>query len=420
MAKAIVPNDTGSRVQLYDRVYGEYPWTPVPEATPIPVGTLQGLQDAVANAQSGDIIEIVWPGTYNLTETLVNAVPNVTVRGHADAAPTDIVLRGAGMDNPSYGARPHGFYSQQPGLSIENLTIEQFYFHAVTFGAGATAPTFEKVHMRDCGQQFLKASAFPAAIDDGVVLDCEFYYTGGRPTTDHDGAGFFYGGFIDVHNGANWLVRGGRVAEITPTEDEINAVLSANPSAVIYYWSPAFLFWNRSSGTIIERVQSINCARFANLGLIERGGGEYDHTGGIVRNNLIAIDSGRLGSAQIADADSPINLWDCPGGKALHNTVITNAQLPDAVQGRWSLGLEIDGNLTDNGIRMRDGATYTGTNNQLDAVPAWFDDPASGDLRLNATGYAAVSSAPRLPDCLYDVDGTLRANPTKLGAHVNG
>ena len=109
MAKAIVPNDTGSRVQLYDRVYGEYPWTPVPEATPIPVGTLQGLQDAVANAQSGDIIEIVWPGTYNLTETLVNAVPNVTVRGHADAAPTDIVLRGAGMDNPSYGARPHGF-----------------------------------------------------------------------------------------------------------------------------------------------------------------------------------------------------------------------------------------------------------------------------------------------------------------------
>lgn len=414
--KAVIFNNTNNRIPLFDNLYNEYPWSPIEEADVIPVGTVAGLVSAVENASDGDVIEIVWPGVYTLPNTLVAAVPNLTIRGSADAVPTDIIIRGRGMTQQTT-AVPHGIYSQQPGLYIKNLTLEQFYQHAITFGSGASNPIFEDLILQDCGQQFIKASVWPSAIDNGQVLGCVFQFTAGRPIQDQ-GSGYFYSGFIDVHRGGNWVVRGNTAREITPTQAEIDSIGAApyNP------WSPAFYFWNGSSNTIIERNVFHNCARSVSLGLIDRltASGFNDHTGGIVRNNLIAIDSGRLSAAQIADSDSPINLWDCPGGEALHNTILTNGQMNDAIQGRWSLGLEISSNLTDNSIRMRDGATYSGSNNSLDAIPSWFVDPATANLRLSATGFSAVGSATRLPDCLYDVDGVLRNSPTKIGAHVNG
>lgn len=352
---------------------------------------------------------------------------NLTVRGHEDAQPSDIVIRGRGMDNEAYGNVWHGFYAQQPGLKLQNLTIADFYFHGVTFGAGAASPEFDNVRILDIGQQFVKASAFPSAINNGRMRNCVIGYTNGRPSTNHfdiDGVtkvGFFYGGGVDVHNSTGWIISDCVLMEITPTEAELAAALALEPGADQHWWSPAIYFWNRSSNNVVERCTLINCGRAIAFGLVQRGGGEYDNQGGIIRNNMCYMAPGRLGAAQIADSDGMILAWDSPSTKILHNTIVTSGQIADAIQGRWSTSsLQIAGNLSDDTIRMRDSATFTGGDNAQNAQPAWFVNPAIGNLHLNSTGNAAVPTASRLVDCLDDVNQATRPATTKVGAHHYG
>lgn len=419
MAKVIVSNNIGTAVQLYDFGSGSLPWSPLQPPNVIPVGTSSGLLAAVQNANYGDIIEIIEPGVYSPNSTLIPNASNVTIRGHKDASPNDIILRGPGMDNSNTGNRPHGVYSQYPGLKLENFTIEQFYFHAVTFGAGAGNPTFRNMIMQDIGQQTIKASAYPLTIDNGVVENCVFRFTSGRPMTDHAGGGYFYNGFIDGHRCSNWTVQDSFFGEITPTQEEIDFVLSINPSASINYWSPAVYFWNGSSNNTIQRNIFHNNIRSVALGLIDQLSlnGFYDHVGGIVKNNFIVIDVGRLSSSQTLNSDAAILLWNCQNGKAKHNTILTNGQITDSIQGRWTTSLEISANLVDRPIRMREAASYSGINNQLNASPSWFVDSISADLRLNTTGSASVSVVGRDIDCQFDFDKTLRPSVTNIGAH---
>lgn len=420
----------GSPLQTYPLIPGG--WQSYPPSRIIEVGTVAGFEAAIhpSNAQPGDIIEIVWPGDYRLTSTAGIPVPNMTIRGHSDATPDDIVIRGRGMDNTSYGNVWHGFYAQQPGLKIQNLTIADFYFHGVTFGAGATAPEFDDVYFRDIGQQFIKASAFPEAINDGRVRRCLFEYTDGRPVTNHfdiDGTtkiGFFYGGAIDVHNGAGWIVEDTVLKEMAPTAAEIAAALALEPAAQQHWWSPAVYFWNKSSNNVVQRCVGINCGRLVAFGLWNRSAsmpdGIHDNVGGIIRNNMSVIMPGRIGQAQIDDSDGVILAWNSPGTKILHNTVLTYGQIADAIQGRWATGLEINNNLSDDTIRMREEASFTGANNVQNASPSWFVNPAAGDLHLSSTGNTNVGLATRLADCLEDFDETARAASTTIGADVYG
>lgn len=374
------------------------------------VGTLAGLAAAVSNALPGDEIVIDWPGTYRLQNTLVVNAPNVTITGNTNDA-SEIVIRGAGMDEESYGGAPYGVYSQQPGLSLANLTLRDFYHHAVTFGAGATDPEFTNVRMLDIGTQFLKVSAFPAAINNGRMTGCVIGYTANRPVTDH-GAGFFYGGGVDVHNSTGWLISQCEFLELLPDADEV-AATEGQPR---HMWSPAVYFWNRSADNIVERCVFKNCGRIVAFGLMQRGGGEYDNQRGIIRNNMAVVDAGRVAPSQIANSDGMILAWDSPGTKILHNTLITNGQIADAIQGRWSFGLQISNNLSNDTIRMREDAAYTGANNVLTAQASWFMDSASVNLRLSATGVSAVGTANRLADCMDDFDGASRAILTRPGA----
>lgn len=413
MAKTIIQNTLETAYPRYQHPDG------VPRSYPpgrvVEVGRLDALESAIANAQPNDTIKIVWPGTYNITSTLVPAAPNVHVM--ADTLdPTEVVIAGRGMDNASFGSVWHGFYSQHPGLKLSNLTLRDFYFHGVTFGAGATSPEFTNLRVLDCGQQFIKASAFPQAINNGRVIGCYFGYTNGRPTTDHDGAGYFYGGYVDVHDGLGWIVRGCVAEDITPTAEEVAAV---PVGATQHLWSPAFYFWNGSADTLFENNIGINCARFVAFGLDQKTGFN-DHSGGIIRNNMCVMNTGYMNESQIVGSDGMIMAWDSPNTRILHNTILTNNQVNNSIQGRWSQGLEISGNLSDRAIFMRDSATYSGVGNQLNAVPAWFVDPAAGNLRLNATGNANVGTTPQHPLCLTDIDGIFRNNPAKIGAHRYG
>lgn len=414
MTKAIVVPDP---VQLY--VSGDT-WIPWQLTPTIEVGTVSALRSAIQNANAGDVISIL-PGTYNMQDTLVAAAPNVTVMG-ASGVRGDVILRGRGMDNENYGNCPHGFYCQYPGLTLKDLTLEQYYFHGLTFGAGAGNAVVDNVDMLDMGQQFIKASAFPNAINNGLINNARFAYTNGRPTTNHDGAGYFYGGFIDVHNGANWIIRDSFFDEMAPTEAEIAAINASDPSAFQFWWSPAVYFWNRSSNTLIERNLFKNNPRAIALGLTQRTDGTYDHTGGVVKNNMIILTPNRLGAAQIADADAQILAWQSPGAKIHHNTIITNGQMSEAVRIRFETSgpsistIEVRNNLADDTIRSMDNSIVEG-GNILNAQSSWFVNPNAGDLRLNVTGSAAVSKQSRLSDVLVDFYKTSRPSTTYTGSH---
>ncbi len=408
MTKAIVVPDP---VQLY--VSGDT-WIPWQLTPTIEVGTVSALRSAIQNANAGDVISIL-PGTYNMQDTLVAAAPNVTVMG-ASGVRGDVILRGRGMDNANYGNCPHGFYCQYAGLTLKDLTLEQYYFHGLTFGAGAGNAVVDNVDMLDMGQQFIKASAFPNAINNGLINNVRFAYTNGRPTTNHDGAGYFYGGFIDVHNGANWIIRDSFFDEMAPTEAEIAAINASDPLAIQYWWSPAIYFWNRSSNTLIERNIFKNNPRAVALGLTQRTDGTFDHTGGIVRNNMIVLTPNRLGAAQIADADAQILAWQSPGAKIYHNTILTNGQMSEAVRVRFeSTGVEVRNNLADDTVRSMDGAIVD-SGNILNAQSSWFVNPSTGNLRLSSAGAVAVSKQARLTEVLVDIDSASRLSPTYVGA----
>lgn len=409
MKQVFVP---GSATTLYDHGAFWAPWEPAPVTE---VGTVAALVDAVRNATQGEAIRVL-PGVYAMQDTLVAAAPDVTIVG-ATGNKEDVVIRGRGMDNASYGNAPHGFYCQYTGLRLRDLTVERYYYHGLTFGAGAGGALLDNVAMLDMGQQFVKASAFPNAINACQVLGSRFAYTNGRPTTDHDGAGHFYGGMIDVHNGANWVIRGCLFEESAPTEDEIAAVpVGANQ----YWWSPAVYFWNRSSNTLIERSKFINCGRAIALGLVQRTDGTFDHSGGIIRNNMIAVLPGRLGAAQIADSDAQILAWQSPGAKILHNTILVHGQISEAVRVRFeSAGVEVRNNLADGSIRSFDGPIIEG-GNTLNAATPWFVDSFAGDLRLSFYGNNLAGTAARLPDALTDFYGTARPATTNRGAHHYG
>ena len=116
---------------------------------------------------------------------------------------------------------------------------------------------------------------------------------------------------------------------------------------------------------------------------MQRGGGEYDNQRRIIRNNMAVVDAGRVAPSQIANSDGMILAWDSPGTKILHNTLITNGQIADAIQGRWSFNLK-SVTISNDTIRMREDAAYTGANNVLTAQASWFMDSASVNLRLSA------------------------------------
>src|SRR5262249_2377531 len=107
---------------------------PPPSANVLWVNTEAGLQNAVANLQSGQTI-VIQKGTYNLSSTLYigngHQVSNVTIRGETDNF-DDVKLVGKGMDNANYGAVPMGIsvYNAQ-NVTIADLSIGEVYYHPI-------------------------------------------------------------------------------------------------------------------------------------------------------------------------------------------------------------------------------------------------------------------------------------------------
>jgi hypothetical protein len=168
--------------------------------------------------------------------------------------------------------------------------------------------------------------------------------------------------------------------------------------------------WNGASNTITERNLFINCARGIHYGLIDRSG--FDHSGGIIRNNMFFRAANQPG-------DVGIGVFDSPGTLVVNNTVFVSGTYPTPIEYRFggASGVVITNNLLDGVISRRDGASGTERNTLARATAALFVNAAAGDLHL-APGSMAIDRGLTLAEVTDDWDGDPRPQgaTTDIGA----
>ena len=337
------------------------------------VANITELNTAMDNLVAEQTI-LLADGDYDISaKALAVSARDVTIRG-ASGDQSAVVLRGLGMNIENL-VSSYGFYATGEGLTVANLTIRDTWSSSVQLQTGAHRPHLYNVRMIDAGEQFVKSvsgNAWNAGNSAGIVEYCTMEYTAGPPTRPNQ-EGYTNG--VDVHGGTNWIVRRNIFKDFH------------TPDSTQYPWNPAILMWNGSVGTIAEDNLIINCDRAIAFGLDLRTQG-FDHSGGIIRNNVCVLDSGLFTSARTTQSDAQIIGYHAIGAKIYQNTVITNGNTNHSIEMRWdNTGSDIASNLTDNSLNYRTGAADvggSGKNNILDVDQAIFTDPAGYDFSLSS------------------------------------
>ncbi len=359
------------------------PPLPPPGGRIVNVSTEPQLQAAIRSLASGTTI-VLAPGTYALTSTLsINGrLADIGIRGAAANADA-VTLSGPGMTQSAGRAAPFGVWTggDVQGLTIANLTIRDFPYHAIIFNAGTHRPHIYNVRLADAGQQLLKANPDHEGrgVDNAIVEYSVFEYTATAPSDYTNG--------IDVHGGANWSIRHNLFRNIVAPRGQLAG--------------PAVLMWRGSYGTIVEGNTFVNCARGIAYGL--EGATGFDHSGGIIRNNFFSRAASEPGDVGIAVADSP-------NTQIVNNTVVLSGTYTAAIEYRYArtTGVTIVNNMTDAPIVARDGAAAAVRSNLTAATPAMFVDARRGDLHLSAAAVGAIDRGETVADVTDDWDGTPR------------
>ncbi len=354
----------------------------------VTVSTVDELQAAVQQAGDNTTIAIA-PGTYHLTNTLHFRGPakNVVIRG-TTGNPRDVVLMGRGMTNKSYGTVPHGILVDDlQDMLIADLTIRDVYYHPITFQAhaGCQRPHVYNCRLINAGEQFIKSNPNPKSVGGGVDGGIVEFTVMEFETTARD----WYTNGVDVLTGKGWTIRHCLFRNIrTPPDDKKQT-------------GPAVLMWQGCADTLCESNLFINCEANISFGMIASE--RPDHSGGIIRNNIIFRGPGSSG-------DTGIAVWNSPGTKVLHNTVILSGTFPNAIESRFASTTNclIAYNLCDGNITQRDGAQATLVDNITRAIPSWFVDATGGNLHLTETAANALLKAKPCKEVTDDFDGQPR------------
>lgn len=372
------------------------PPLPAPTGRVVRVATEAQLQAAVAAVTSGTTI-LIAPGRYALTRPLVlnRAVEDVAIRGETPRR-GDVVLAGRGFAAEHDGGVPYGIWTGGgvTRVTIANLTIADVFLHPIIFNAGTQQPRVYNVRLVDAGQQFLKANpdGQGGGVHGGRVEYCVFEYTTAAKSDYTNG--------VDVHTGADWEIR----------HSLFRRIRSRTGLA-----GPAILMWNHSRNTVVEANTFVDNHRDIHFGLVERT--PDDHSGGVIRNNMIARTSG-------AGGDVAIGVFDSPGTTVLHNTVWMGGAYPNAIEYRFpgTVAVLVASNLTDARITARHGAAATVIGNVLGARASDFVSAATGNLHLSPTATAAIDQVPARADVPLDWDGEPRAagRAADVGADERG
>lgn len=360
----------------------------------IRVSSESELQRAMRFVGEGSVI-VLAPGEYRLTSTLTVTTNHLTIRGDSNRC-DDIVLVGKGMENATGSdSVPHGIWTNAIETRVQNLTIRDVYYHAVSVDSSADAPEIYNVRMIDSGEQFVKSNprGFGEGVNNGSVKYSVMQYSINPPQTDH-GGGTGYTNGIDVHAGKNWLISNNRFENFHTPDSSDNR------------WNPAVLMWNGAANTIVENNQFVDVDRAIAFGLVNR---LDDHTGGIIRNNMIVMRPNLYSKNRKAGSDAAILVWSSPNTQVLHNTVITHGNINKSIELRFnSSGSVVRNNLVDAPILDRSKNTFELSGNVQYNGPDIFRKISSADLHLRGAVVGVTGVAPLLLNARKDADGDSR------------
>ncbi len=379
-----------------------------PTGTVVNVSSAQELNSAINNLSDNTTI-LLEPGDYSLVSTLYIRRSNITLRGNSDSCDA-VVLRGKGMENRSYGDVPHGIWSDATNLKIQNLSIQEVYFHPIILNPGAQSPEMYNLKLLNAGEQFIKSNAavWGNGVNNGKVEYVIMEYTDGPPLTDHGGGGTGYTNGVDVHAGDNWIIRNNLFKDFHVPDFAQNR------------YNPAILMWRGANNTMIDNNVFINVDRGIALGL-ENDGNGGSHSGGWVRNNMIYLEPGLMSASRRLEMDGAIIIWDSANTAVEHNTCITNGNVNNCIEFRWDTqGSTARNNLIDTQIGSRGGAPFTASNNIFVQNTNIFENPGAADLHIKASAATGAYEVPRLANVLTDFDGDARQSTTLAGADVPG
>ncbi len=353
---------------------------PPPSGRIVKVASEPELQEAVRSLESNTTI-VLAPGTYKLTSTLWLARrSNISLRGATDNR-DDVVVQGPGMTVKRQELLFGIASSEVHGLLIANMTIRDFYDHPIILNAGTQDPHIYNTHLINAGQQFIKSNPDTAGngVNHGIVEFSLMEYA----TTSRDS----YTNGIDVHHGVGWIIRHNMFRNITAPSGQLAG--------------PAVLMWNGSRDTITEGNTFINCQRAIAYGLDDKP--DFDHYGGVIRNNFIYRSAMQRGDVAIIVNDSPFTT-------VVHNTIILSGTYPNGIEYRFpdTTGVLIANNLLDARITARDGAVAIVNSNVTTATASMFVNAGTGDLHLRSSAVAAISRARVSKDAPVDWDNEPR------------
>ncbi len=343
-----------------------------PAGPTITISSATALREQAYNAAPGATI-LVSPGVYNLDNIIHIVNAGITIRG-ASGNRADVILDAGGM----LSGFTHAILIEADDVTVADLTIRNAGEHGVSVN-GSDRPTLYNLHIVDTGYQLVKVNPVGDGSDDGVLACSHLEYTTTAPENYTNG--------ISAHNAHRWVVRDNRWERIR-TPDNVPA--------------PTILFWSGSSDTRVERNVLVDCYQGIAFGNASHGPG--DHTGGIVRNNMIYAS---------LPHDSVVEMVHATGWLVAHNTALLLD--PDGVTwGMEARFADTQGTFANNLTNMpiwadRDGAGGASQGNVTDAAAGWFVDAAAADLHLAATAVQAIDQVSPLAEVTADIDGDPRA-----------
>ena len=342
-----------------------------PTGTTITVSTETELRDRAQNASAGTTI-IISPGVYNMGSYVHIVNSGITLRGQTGDR-DDVILDFGGMLGGHFG-----ILVEADDVTIADLTIRNTSDHGISI-QGVDRPILYNLHIQDTNDQLVKINPLGDGSEDGLLACSRIEYTTTAPDDYTNG--------ISAHLAHRWVVRDNQWVRIRGNN---------GPTG------PTILFWSGSTDTIVERNLIVDSFRGIAFGNPSH---DYiDHTGGIVRNNMIYFS---------LEHDVAVEMIHAQGWLVAHNTAFLINPSPGLTWGMEARYPDSQGvfayNLTNMNIWSdRDGAQGTLTGNLTTAQSSWFADSFIVDLHLLPTAADAIDQADTLTNITEDFDSDNR------------
>jgi hypothetical protein len=315
---------------------------------------------------------LVQPGTYDMGSFIHIVNQGVSIRGSTGNR-DHVIIDFGGMVGGHFG-----ILVDADDVTIADVTIRNASDHGVSI-QGSDRPVLYNLHVIDIYDQLIKVNPIGDGSEDGLLACSHLEYTTAAPNEYTNG--------ISAHLAHRWTVRDNLWERIrTP----------GNAPA------PTILFWSGSTDTVVERNLLVDCFQGIAFGNSSHGAG--DHSGGVVRNNMIYASMPH---------DSVIEMVHATGWLVANNTALLlnpHGGLTWSMEARFA---DTSGTFAYNLTNMpiwgdREGASGTRTGNVTNAASDWFADASSADLHLAASATSAIDAAATLAGVPDDYDGGVR------------